>query len=108
MPGGAAAAIWQLFPLGDCRESFRALLEHVRIVWTHLTGIILSSGEARFEERCSASVEERNAARRQKNPAFGGPWKLIGGVALLARCARIAPRSAPTRVSFQDPSNVST
>jgi hypothetical protein len=54
-------------------------------MWTHLTGIILSSGEARVEERCSASVKERNAARRQKNPAFGGSWKLIGGVALLAR-----------------------
>jgi hypothetical protein len=35
--------------------------------------------------RCGASDEKRDAATGQKNPAFGGPERLIGCVAALAR-----------------------
>ncbi len=44
--------------------------------------------------RCGASDEKRDAATGQKNPAFGGPERLIGCVAALARCpaSRRAPR----------------
>jgi hypothetical protein len=34
----------------------------------------------------AASVEKRNAARRQNNPADRGSWEIIGCVPLLARC----------------------
>ncbi len=49
--------------------------------------------------RCGASDEKRDAARGQKNPASGGPERLIGGVAALARHlglggSHIAPRAA--------------
>jgi len=45
----------------------------------------------------AASVEKRNTAGRQKNPACGGPWELIGCVPLLARCSvhRAARRALP-------------
>ncbi len=44
--------------------------------------------------RCGASDEKRDAATGQKNPAFGGPERLIGCVAALARhLRRWAPRS---------------
>jgi len=44
--------------------------------------------------RCGASDEKRDAATGPKNPAFGGPERLIGGVAALARCpaSHRAPR----------------
>ena len=44
--------------------------------------------------RCGASDEKRDAATGQNNPAFGGPERLIGCVATLARCptSRRAPR----------------
>ena len=80
-------------------------IEPIPILQDHLTGIILSPGKARFEERCCASVEKRNAARRQKNPADRGPWELIGCVPLLARCSGIARRSAPSRMNSHGPSN---
>jgi hypothetical protein len=48
--------------------------------------------------RCGASDEKRDAATGQKNPAFGGPERLIGYVAALARCPKIAPRAAPARM----------
>ena len=35
--------------------------------------------------RCGASDEKRDAARGQKNPAFGGPERLIGCVPVFAR-----------------------
>jgi len=59
-----------------------------------LTGIILSRGSERFEMRCGTSDEKRDAATGQKNPAFGGPERLIGCVAALARypASRRAPR----------------
>ncbi len=60
--------------------------------------------------RCGASDEKRDAATGQKNPAFGGPERLIGCVAALARHLglggpRIAPRAAPNRMSRSGPSN---
>ena len=47
--------------------------------------------------RCRASDEKRDAATGPKNPAFGGPGRLIGCVAAIARHlglrgTRIAPR----------------
>ena len=44
--------------------------------------------------RCGVSDEKRDAGTGQKNPAFGGPERLIGCVAALARCptSRRAPR----------------
>ncbi len=60
--------------------------------------------------RCGASDEKRDAATGQKNPAFGGPERLIGCVAALARHlglggAHIALRAAPARMSRSGPSN---
>jgi hypothetical protein len=64
--------------------------------------------------RCGASDEKRDAATGQKNPAFGGPERLIGcpesfWVALCppsgTRGSRIAPRAAPARMSRSGPSN---
>ena len=89
-------------------------LEHYPILWDHLTGIILSRGSERLEMRCGASDEKRDAATGQKNPAFGGPERLIGCPesfwAALARHLglggpRIAPRAAPNRMSRSGPSN---
>ena len=62
----------------------------------------MSPGKARFEERCRVSVEKRNAARRQKNPADRGPWELIGCVPLLARCGlhRAAQRAYPNELPW--------
>ncbi len=50
--------------------------------------------------RCGVSDEKRAAGTGQKNRAFGGPERLIGCVATLARDLglggpRIAPRAAP-------------
>jgi len=39
--------------------------------------------------RCGASDEKRDAATGQKNPASGGPERLIGCVAALARHLRL-------------------
>ncbi len=68
-------------------------LEHYPVLWDHLTGIILSRGQERLEMRCRASDEKRDAGTGPKNPAFGGPERLIGCVAALARC----PASRPAR-----------
>ena len=38
--------------------------------------------------RCGASDKKRDAATGQNNPAFGGPERLIGCVAALARHTR--------------------
>jgi len=50
----------------------------------------------------AASVEKRNAAGRQKNPACGGPWELIGCVPPLARCGlhRAARRAWPNELPW--------
>jgi hypothetical protein len=56
-------------------ESVR--LEHYPILLDHLTGIILSRDQERFEMRCGTSDEKRDAGTGQKNPAFGGPERLI-------------------------------
>ncbi len=53
---------------------------------------------------------ERDAATGQKNPAFGGPERLIGCVAGACppsgtRGPHIAPRAAPARMSRSGPSN---
>ncbi len=64
--------------------------------------------------RCGASDEKRDAATGQKNPAFGGPERLIGcpesywGGACPpsgTRGPHIAPRAAPARMSRSGPSN---
>ncbi len=60
-------------------------LEHYPTLLDQLTGIILSRGKEHFEMRCGVSDEKRDAATGQKNPASGGPERLIGCVAALAR-----------------------
>ncbi len=50
--------------------------------------------------RCGTSDEKRDAATGQKNPAFGGPERLIGCVAALARHLGLGgTRGAPHRAA---------
>jgi len=63
------------------------VLEHIPTILNHLTGMLCCPDKAQRAMRCSASDKRCNAVRTAKNPAFGGLWRLIGGVALLARCA---------------------
>ncbi len=69
-------------------------LEHDRVRFTHLTGMILRRGKARFARRCGASAKMGNAAKAQKHPAFGGVPRPFGCVVGLARCpaSRCGPR----------------
>ena len=50
-------------------------------------------------QRCATT------STHQKHPAFGGSNRSPGGVAVLARCKGIAPRTAPTRKTDLFPSN---
>jgi len=72
------------------------MLEHIPINLSHLTEVHCCPGKAQGAMRCGASDKRCNAARTAMNPAFGGRRKLIGDVALLARCAasRCAARLA--------------
>ena len=56
---------------------------------------------ARHSPKCDAgaSDEESNDATRKKNPAEGGAYRPLGGVAPLTRWPRIALRDAPARMN---------
>ena len=55
--------------------------------------------------RCGASDEKRDAATGQKNPAFGGPERLIGLRCGACPMTHIALRAALARMSRSGPSN---
>ena len=63
----------------------------------HSDPVILFRDEKRAEPRCGASGKVGDDVMGQNNRAEGGAYRPDGGVAALARCNGIAPRTAPTR-----------
>jgi hypothetical protein len=67
----------------------------------------LSAGQAWFAPWRRAPKAGHNAASGQGKPASGGTSRTAGCVAALARCGRIALRTAPARAGREVPSNES-